>query len=110
MTPAGTRRGSSHEAAVSGVLGGAPRTDRQPPALWLAEAVCPLPRVPRGAVDPRQLRADEGRLPPLRRDLFEKTVTDKLCLPKDKQKVNTVKEKFLAHIYNGITIAQKFNL
>ena len=46
-----------------------------------------------------------------RYDYFiEKTVTDKLCLPKENQKVNTVKEKFLAHIYNGITMAQKFNL
>lgn len=39
-----------------------------------------------------------------------KTVSDSRCLPKTKQKVNTVKEKFLAHIYNGITIAQKFNI
>lgn len=38
------------------------------------------------------------------------TMTDSRCLPKEKQKVNTVKEKFLAHIYNGITIAQKFNV
>lgn len=29
--------------------------------------------------------------------------------PKDKQNVKTAKEKFLAHLYNGITIAQKFN-
>ena len=43
-------------------------------------------------------------------NFIEKTVTDRLCLPKERQKVNTVKEKFLAHIYNGITIAQKFNL
>ena len=43
-------------------------------------------------------------------NFIEKTVTDSRCLPKDRQKVNTVKEKFLAHIYNGITIAQKFNL
>ena len=43
-------------------------------------------------------------------NFIEKVVTNKECLPKDKQKVNTVKEKFLAHIYNGITIAQKFNL
>lgn len=41
---------------------------------------------------------------------IEKTVTDVRCTPTDGQKVNTVKEKFLAHIYNGITIAQKFNL
>ena len=41
---------------------------------------------------------------------IEKTVTDGRCTPTEGQKVNTVKEKFLAHIYNGITIAQKFNL
>ena len=43
-------------------------------------------------------------------NFIEKTVTDRLCLPKESQKVSSVKEKFLAHIYNGITIAQKFNL
>jgi hypothetical protein len=30
--------------------------------------------------------------------------------PLKEQQVNTVKEKFLAHIYNAITISQKFNL
>ncbi len=30
--------------------------------------------------------------------------------PKDEQKVNTTKEKFLAHIYNAITVSQNFNL
>lgn len=30
--------------------------------------------------------------------------------PKEEQKVNTTKEKFLAHIYNAITISQNFNL
>jgi hypothetical protein len=30
--------------------------------------------------------------------------------PEPRQKVNTAKERFLAHIYNGITISQKFNL
>jgi len=30
--------------------------------------------------------------------------------PKEAQKVNTTKEQFLAHIYNGITISQNFNL
>ena len=30
--------------------------------------------------------------------------------PTDSQHVNTTKEKFLAHIYNGIVIAQQFNL
>jgi hypothetical protein len=29
--------------------------------------------------------------------------------PKSNQMVNTTKEKFLAHVYNGITIAQKFD-
>lgn len=43
-------------------------------------------------------------------NFIDKTVSDARCLPKPKQKVNTVKEKFLAHIYNGITIAQKFNV
>lgn len=41
---------------------------------------------------------------------ISKIVADSRCLPKEKQKVNTVKERFLAHIYNGITIAQKFNV
>ncbi|HEX7903861.1 MAG TPA: hypothetical protein VF487_08290 [Chitinophagaceae bacterium] len=30
--------------------------------------------------------------------------------PTDEQKVNTTKEKFLAHIYNAITVSQNFNL
>jgi len=30
--------------------------------------------------------------------------------PKDEQKVNTTKEKFLAHIFNAITVSQNFNL
>lgn len=30
--------------------------------------------------------------------------------PSDEQKVNTTKEKFLAHIYNAITVSQNFNL
>jgi hypothetical protein len=30
--------------------------------------------------------------------------------PKDEQKVNNTKEKFLAHIYNAITVSQNFNL
>lgn len=41
---------------------------------------------------------------------ISKIVADCRCLPKENQKVNTVKERFLAHIYNGITIAQKFNV
>lgn len=43
-------------------------------------------------------------------NFINKTVKDKRCLPRNNQKVNSVKEKFLAHIYNGITLAQKFNL
>lgn len=43
-------------------------------------------------------------------NFIDKIVSDSRSLPKPKQKVNTVKEKFLAHIYNGITIAQKFNI
>lgn len=38
------------------------------------------------------------------------TVTDNRCLPKESQNVKTKKEMFLAHLYNGITIAQKFNI
>lgn len=44
-----------------------------------------------------------------RYDKFVKTLTND-GLPKANQKVNTTKEQFLAHIYNGITISQKFNL
>ncbi len=67
-------------------------------------------------VDPGDIFVDEKHkwdktLLGHRYDIFiEKTVTDSRCLPKTSQKVNSVKEKFLAHIYNGITIAQKFNL
>lgn len=67
-------------------------------------------------VDPGDIFVDEKhkwdktRLGGRYNNFIEKTVTDSRCLPKDRQKVNTVKEKFLAHIYNGITIAQKFNL
>lgn len=39
---------------------------------------------------------------------IEKIVADECSRPKDSQNVNTVKERFLAHIYNGISIAQKF--
>ena len=28
--------------------------------------------------------------------------------PKPEQKANTIKEKFLAHVYNAITLSQKF--
>lgn len=37
------------------------------------------------------------------------TILTKSGEPNDQQKVSTTKEKFLAHIYNGITISQKFN-
>jgi hypothetical protein len=30
--------------------------------------------------------------------------------PKEEQKVNTTKEKFLAHLFNALTLSQKFNL
>jgi hypothetical protein len=30
--------------------------------------------------------------------------------PKDEQKVNTTKEKFLAHIFNALTVSQNFNI
>lgn len=72
------------------------------------------------SVDPGNIFIDErhkwdkGKLgfgDDARYDYFiDTTVTDSKCLPKEKQKVNTVKEKFLAHLYNGITIAQKFNV
>lgn len=72
------------------------------------------------SVDPGNIFIDErhkwdkGKLgfgDDARYDYFiDTTVTDSKCLPKDKQKVNTVKEKFLAHLYNGITVAQKFNV
>ena len=32
------------------------------------------------------------------------------CLPKEEQSVNSVKERFFAHIYNAITVAQNFNV
>lgn len=45
-----------------------------------------------------------------RYDKFIKnTMTDERSKPKDIQNVKTVKERFLAHLFNGITIAQKFN-
>lgn len=42
--------------------------------------------------------------------LIKKTVKLEDSKPKAAQNVKTTKEKFLAHIYNGITIAQKFNV
>lgn len=67
-------------------------------------------------VDPGDIFVDEKHrwdksLLSNRYDHFiDKTVASGACFPKDKQNVKTVKECFLAHIYNGITIAQKFNV
>lgn len=44
-------------------------------------------------------------------DQVIKILTDNdASLPSKEQNANTTKEKFLAHVYNAITIAQKFNL
>lgn len=44
-------------------------------------------------------------------DSYDKFVKELIkCKPNDEQKVNTTKEKFLAHIYNAITVSQNFNL
>ena len=51
---------------------------------------------------------DKGGILGSRYDTFVKILTNS-GEPIDNQKVNTTKEKFLAHIYNGITISQKFN-
>ena len=50
---------------------------------------------------------DKGGIFGSRYDTFVKTLVDK-GLPKEDQHVNTIKEKFLAHVYNAITISQKF--
>lgn len=42
-----------------------------------------------------------------RYDAFVKTLTNQ-GLPREDQHVSTTKEQFLAHIYNGITLSQKF--
>jgi hypothetical protein len=42
-------------------------------------------------------------------DNYISTLVNERCKPKDEQHANTTKEKFLAYIYNSITIAQKFN-
>jgi hypothetical protein len=52
---------------------------------------------------------DKGGFLGNRYDTFVKVLT-KEGEPTEKQKVNTTKEKFLAHIYNGITKSQKFNI
>lgn len=43
-------------------------------------------------------------------NFMDHTLKDNRCLPKENQHVKTTKERFLAHLYNGITIAQKFNI
>ena len=53
---------------------------------------------------------DKGGLLSNRYDNYVKTLLNPNCRPKEEQHVNTTKEKFLAHIYNSITIAQKFNV
>lgn len=46
-----------------------------------------------------------------RYDYFIKhTITDSNSRPKSEQNVKTTKERFLAHLFNGITIAQKFKI
>lgn len=72
-----------------------------------------------GKVDPGNIFIDEshkwdkGKVAGVpfgdRYDNLIETTIEK-SFPTEKQKVNTIKEKFLAHIYNGITIAQKFKL
>lgn len=52
---------------------------------------------------------DKGKWLSGRYDNFISCLVDKESYPKEKQHVATTKEKFLARIYNGITIAQKFN-
>ena len=44
-------------------------------------------------------------------DQLIKILTDNdASMPSKEQNANTTKEKFLAHVYNAITIAQKFNI
>lgn len=43
-------------------------------------------------------------------NFMDHTLHDNRSLPKENQHVKTTKEMFLAHLYNGITIAQKFNI
>ncbi len=52
---------------------------------------------------------DKGGLFSNRYNNYVKTLIDQRCKPKKEQNVNTTKERFLAHIYNSITIVQKFN-
>ena len=52
---------------------------------------------------------DKGGVFNSRYNNYVKTLIDQRCKPKKEQNVNTTKERFLAHIYNSITIVQKFN-
>ena len=52
---------------------------------------------------------DKGGVFRNRYNNYVKTLIDQRCKPKKEQNVNTTKERFLAHIYNSITIVQKFN-
>ena len=52
---------------------------------------------------------DKGGVFSNRYNNYVKTLIDQRCKPKKEQNVNTTKERFLAHIYNSITIVQKFN-
>ena len=52
---------------------------------------------------------DKGGVFSSRYNNYVKTLIDQRCKPKKEQNVNTTKERFLAHIYNSITIVQKFN-
>ena len=53
---------------------------------------------------------DKGMLSNRYDDFIKKAVEKEDAKPNSSQKVNTVKERFLAHLYNSITISQKFNL
>lgn len=44
-----------------------------------------------------------------RYDKFIKGLTNDLCYPMEDQSVSTTKEKYLAHLYNAITKAQKYD-
>lgn len=57
-------------------------------------------------IDPKH-NWDKGGVFGDRYDNFVKTLVNN-GFPTEEQHVNTVKEQFLAHIYNGITISQKF--
>ena len=52
---------------------------------------------------------DKGKIFGSRYNNYVETLIDQRCWPKKEQNANTTKERFLAHIFNSITIAQKFN-